>query len=73
MISRHLFLTIRFCFFAPSMMRRAWRRAFLLVVALVVVASSESVTSTRFVGANVLRASHQLFLGGTSPPPIHSA
>eukprot|EP00900_Chrysochromulina_parva_P021478 jgi/Chrpa1/3964/Chrysochromulina_OHIO_Genome00012863-RA len=37
--------------------------AFLLVVA------AESATSTPFVGANVLRASHQLFLGGTSPPP----
>ena len=36
---------------------------FLLVVA------AESVTSTPFVVANVLRASHQLFLGGTSPPP----
>ena len=34
---------------------------FLLVVA------AESVTSTPFVGANVLRASHQLFLGCASP------
>ena len=49
-------------------MRRTWRRAFLLVVALV-VASSESVTSTPFGGANAPRASHQLFLGGASPPP----
>ena len=36
---------------------------FLLVVA------AESVTSAPFVGANVLRASHQLFNGGASPPP----
>jgi hypothetical protein len=36
--------------------------AFLLVVA------AESVTSTPLVGAIVLRASHQLFLGGNSPP-----
>ena len=36
---------------------------FLLVVA------AESVTSTPFVGSNELRASHQLFLGGASPPP----
>jgi hypothetical protein len=43
----------------PSMMLGT----FLLVVA------AESVTSTPFVGANVLRATHQLFLGGTSPPP----
>ena len=45
-------------------------RDFLLVVALVVAASCESVTSTPFLlGANALRASHQLFLGGASPPP----
>ena len=43
--------------------------AFLHVVALVIAASSESVTPTAFVGPNVLRASHLLFLGGTSPPP----
>eukprot|EP00900_Chrysochromulina_parva_P002059 jgi/Chrpa1/11854/Chrysochromulina_OHIO_Genome00018503-RA len=36
---------------------------FLLVVA------AESVTSTPFDGASVLRARHQLFLSGTSPPP----
>ena len=36
---------------------------FLLVVA------AESVTSTPFVGANVRRATHQLFIGGASPPP----
>ena len=36
---------------------------FLLVVA------AESVTSSPYVGANELRASHQLFLGGASPPP----
>jgi hypothetical protein len=65
MISRHLFLTIRF----HQQDAQSMALAFLLVVALVVVASSESVTSTPFVGANVLRASHQLFLGGASPPP----
>mgnify|MGYP000880832583 FL=1 len=36
---------------------------FLLVVA------AACVTSTPFVGPNVLQASHQLFLGGASPPP----
>jgi hypothetical protein len=48
---------------APSSMMLG---TFLLVVA------AESATSTPFVGANVLRASHQLFLGGTwaSPPPL---
>ena len=45
------------------------RRAFLLVVALVVAASSKNVTSKPFHGADVRRASHQLFLGGASPPP----
>jgi hypothetical protein len=36
---------------------------------ILLVVAAESVTSAPFVGAYVLRASHQLFLGGSSPPP----
>ena len=41
----------------------------MMLVTFLLVVAAESVTSTPFDGASVLRASRQLFLGGTSPPP----